>query len=89
MNMKIIGMNWKMRACTGSGGAGFSFCWKNIVTPMIIGHAPRCRKCEYGLGSYGISPNSVKTFVGSIDDRSWIQPKNGACRISMDTKMTL
>ena len=27
----MIGMNWKIRACTGSGGGGFSFCWKNIV----------------------------------------------------------
>ena len=28
-------------------------------------------------------------MVGSTCDRSWIQPKNGACRISMVTKITL
>ena len=41
------------------------------------------------LGSNGISPNRLNTLVGSIADRSWIQPKNGACRISMVMKITL
>ncbi len=85
----MIGMNWKMRACTGSGGGGFSFCWKNMVQPMISGQAPRCRKCEYGAGSNGSRPNRLNTLVGSTAERSWIQPKNGACRISMVTKITL
>ena len=41
------------------------------------------------MGSQGMSPNSVNTLVGSGADRSWIQPKNGACRISMVTNSTL
>ena len=85
----MIGMNWNMRACTGSGGGGFSFCCRNIVPPMISGQAPRCSHGEIVAGSNGISPNRLKMLVGSTADRSWIQPKNGACRISMVTKITL
>ena len=89
MNVKMIGINWNMRACTGSGGGGFSFCCRNIVTPMINGHRPRCRNGDIVVGSNGISPNRLNMLVGSIADRSWIQPKNGACRISMVMKITL
>lgn len=39
----MIGMNWNSLACTGSGGGGLSFCWKNMVQPMISGQAPMCR----------------------------------------------
>src|SRR5580658_2728508 len=73
----------------GSGGGGFSFCCRNMVTPMTSGHAPRCRYGLNILGSNGISPNRLNTFVGSTCDRSLIQPKNGAWRISMVTKITL
>ena len=40
-------------------------------------------------GSQGISPNRLKIVVGSGADRSLIQPKNGAWRISMVTNSTL
>ena len=40
-------------------------------------------------GSNGRRPNRLNTLVGSTADRSLIQPKNGACRISMVTNMTL
>ena len=84
-----MGMNWNTLACTGSGGGGFIFCCRNIVQPMISGQMPMCRKCENTVGSNGINPNRLKMLVGSTADRSWIQPKNGACRISMVTRMTL
>src|SRR5580692_12403817 len=89
MKVNTIGMNWNSRACTGSGGGGLSFCCANIVKPMISGQAPICRNGEITVGSNGISPNRLNRLVGSTADRSWIQPKNGACRISMVTKMTL
>ena len=89
MKVKMIGMNWNSFACTGSGGGGFIFCCRNIVRPMISGQAPRCSSGTYAAGSNGISPNRLNTLVGSTCDRSWIQPKNGACRISMVTKITL
>ncbi len=41
------------------------------------------------VGSNGMRPNRLKMLVGSGADRSWIQPKNGACRISMVTNSTL
>ncbi len=41
------------------------------------------------VGSHGMSPNSVNRLVGSGAERSLIQPKNGACRISMVMKITL
>ncbi len=53
---------------------------------MISGHAPIIRKCG---GVKGIRPNRLKTVVGSGADRSWIQPKNGAWRISIVTNSTL
>src|ERR1700677_916344 len=89
MKVNTIGMNWNIFACTGSGGGGFSFCCRNMVTPMISGQAPMCRYGLNTLGSNGISPNRLNTLVGSPCDRSLIQRKNGACRISMVTKITL
>ena len=65
MKVKMIGMNWNMRACTGSGGGGFSFCCRNIVMPMMSGSPPRCRNGEIVVGSKGISPNRLNTLVGS------------------------
>ena len=41
-----------------------------------------------GIG-HGNNPNAVKTEEGSGADKSCIQPKKGACRISMDTDKTL
>ena len=43
MKVKMIGIHWKILAWIGSGGCGFSFCWRNIVTPMISAQAGMCR----------------------------------------------
>ena len=85
----MIGMNWNTLACTGSGGGGFIFCCRNIVQPMISGQTPMCRNGVSVAGLNGIRPNRLKILVGSTAERSRIQPKNGACRISMVTRMTL
>src|SRR6185436_18126836 len=92
MKVKITGIQSKIICWVGSGGGGLSFICTHIVTPMISGHTPSNRKwpmngtCE---GSQGMRPNRLKTVVGSGAERSWIQPKNGACRISMVMNSTL
>src|SRR5260370_6595543 len=40
-------------------------------------------------GVNGNRPNKLTKVVGSGADKSWIQPKNGACRISIVTNKTL
>ena len=55
---------------------------RNMVTPMINGQTPIIRKAGTPQGS---RPNRLNSDVGSGAARSWIQPKNGACRISMVT----
>src|ERR1051326_547645 len=77
----MIGRNMNMRAWTGSTGCGFNFCCRNSVTPIMSGQAPIARNSG---GVNGISPNRLAKEVGSGADKSWIQPKNGACRISID-----
>src|SRR4029450_195142 len=92
MRGRMSGRELKIIACVGSGGGGLSFIWNHMVTPMMSGQMPSMRKgpktgtCE---GSQGISPNRLKIVVGSGAERSLIQPKNGACRISMVTNNTL
>ena len=59
---------------------------------MISGQMPSARKWPNigsAVGSHGIRPNRVKILVGSGAERSLIQPKNGAWRISMVMKITL
>jgi len=59
---------------------------------MISGQTPRCMKLPRSgtvVGSHWMRPKRVKTLVGSGAARSLIQPKNGACRISMVTNSTL
>ena len=73
-------------ACTGSVGCGLSLVCSHMVKPMISGQTPIIRKCG---GVKGSSPNRLTMLVGSGAERSWIQPKNGACRISMVTNSTL
>ena len=53
---------------------------------LISGHAPIIR---IDGGENGMRPNKLNKEVGSGADRSWIQPKNGACRISIVTNSTL
>ena len=53
---------------------------------MISGQTPIISMCG---GVNGSRPNRLKMVVGSGADRSWIQPKNGAWRISMVTNSTL
>src|SRR6266481_5333373 len=92
MKVKMIGIQSKIIFWVGSGGAGLSFIWNHMVTPMMSGQAPMCRKepmTGSTVGSNGIRPNRLKTLVGSGADRSLIQPKNGAWRISMVTNSTL
>src|SRR5215218_142220 len=92
MKVKISGIQSKIIFCVGSGGDGLSFIWNHIVTPMIIGQTPMWRNWPstgITVGSHGIRPNRLKRLVGSGADRSLIQPKNGAWRISMVTNSTL
>ena len=85
----MIGMNWKIRACTGSGGVGFRRICSHIDRPIMIGQAPSCRKGGRKSTENGIRPNRLNTDVGSGADRSVTHPKKGAWRISMVTKSTL
>src|ERR1700686_3115670 len=92
MKVKITAIQLKIIAWVGSGGLGLSFICAHMVTPMISGHAPRCRNDPITgtiVGSTGMRPNKLNTLVGSGAERSGIQPKNGACRISMVTNSTL
>ena len=82
MIVKNIGKNIKIFACIGSGGVGFNFCCKYMVSPMRIGHTPIIKKVG---GSYGINPNKLNIEVGSLADKSCIQPKKGCCLISIVT----
>src|SRR5438093_3240869 len=92
MKVKMIGIQSNSIFCVGSGGAGLSFICSHMVTPMTSGQAPINRngpstgRCD---GSQGINPNKLNTVVGSGADKSLIQPKNGAWRISMVTNSTL
>ena len=76
----------------GSVGAGFSFCCIHMVMPIRIGSTP-IEKMARMLPTSGVpqgsSPNRFRIELGSGADRSLIQPKNGAWRSSMVTKMTL
>ena len=61
---------------------------------MMIGQTPIIRNGpmigpSVASGSQGMSPNRLKIVVGSGAERSLIQPKNGACRISMVMNSTL
>ena len=84
-NITVInkGKNVNIFFCIGSViGEGFSLCCKNIVNPINIGQAPIIRNVG---GSQGIKPNKLKTEVGSLADKSSIQPKKGWCLISSVT----
>ena len=63
----------KTLACTGSGGCGFSFCWKNMVTPMISGQAPMCSSGRSGGGIAGDQPEQVEQ-VGRVGRRKIVDP---------------
>src|ERR1700704_2926323 len=92
MKVKITGIQLKIFCCTGSGCCGFSCICTHIVQPMISGQRPMCRNCpNIGrcVGSNGNNPERLKMLDGSGAERSLIQPKNGACRMSMVTNSTL
>ena len=74
MIVKNKGKNAKIFACIGSGGAGLSFYCKYIVNPIKIGQIPIIKKPG---GSHGIRPKRLKIDVGSLADKSCIQPKKG------------
>ena len=84
--MKITGIQVNTVFWIGSVGSGFIFICTNIVIPIRIGQTPMVRKAGTAKGS---RPNRLKIDVGSGAARSWIQPKNGAWRISIETKSTL
>src|SRR5947209_1417217 len=86
MKVKISGMKPKIFCCMGSAGGGLRLVCSHMVNPMISGNTPIIRYCG---GIQGISPNRLKIDVGSGADRSLIQPKKGACRMSMVTSSTL
>ena len=87
VNKKISGNNFITWACTGSATVlPLTFCCKNILIDIKAGQIPICKK----LGKViGIRPNRVKIDTGSAADKSLIQPKNGACLISIVTYSTL
>ena len=86
MTVKNSGKNINIFAWIGSGGAGFNFCCRYIVSPIKHGQAPIIKKEG---GSQGISPNKLNKDVGSHSDKSFIQPKNGWCLISIVTNNIL
>src|SRR6516165_6768545 len=92
MKVNMTGIQLKTTCCAGSGGGGLSFICRNMVMPMMAGQAPSDKNeptTGNRVGSKGMSPNRLNRLVGSVAERSWIQPKNGACRISMVTTSTL
>jgi len=72
--VKKIGKIINIFAWIGSGGVGFNFCCTHILKPISIGQAPIIKKVG---GSQGINQNKLKTDVGSLADKSCIQPKKG------------
>ena len=81
--MNIKGIKANMRAWSLLAGAGFSFCWIYMVSPIIIGHTPISIK--EGTGRCVIT----ESVSGSGAERSLIQPINGAWRISIAMFYTL
>src|ERR671933_86144 len=86
MKVNITGIQLNTVCCTGSGGVGFNRICSHMVTPMMSGQTPSMRICG---GVQGMRPNRLNTVVGSGAERSRIQPKKGAWRISMVTNSTL
>ena len=80
MIVKKTGKNIKIFACIGSGGVGFNFCCRYIDIPIRIGQTPIIKNVG---GSHGINPNKLNIEVGSLADKSCIQPKKGCCQISI------
>jgi hypothetical protein len=92
MNMKIQGIQLKIIAWVLSVGVGFSFCCSHIETPSRIGQTPieMIPSRLVGPGApQGSRPKRLIQLVGSGAERSRIQPKNGAWRSSIVTKITL
>ena len=61
----------KIFACIASVGAGLSFCWIHIETPIATGQAPITK--NEGT-SYGNKPNKLNKLVGSFSLKSCIHP---------------
>ena len=90
--MKIQGIQVKIIAWVLSVGVGFSFCCSHIEMPSRIGQTPietMPRRLSCPGAVKGSSPKRLIQLVGSGAERSRIQPKNGAWRSSMVTKITL
>ena len=64
MKVNRIGSIMNTRAWIGSGGAGFSFCWSHMVTPMISGQTPMASMA--GPPPQGSRPNRFQMEVGSF-----------------------
>ena len=70
MKVNISGIQRKIAAWTGSGGAGLSCICRNIETPMMSGQTPSMQE---GRRAHGIRPNRLKTVVG-IGRRKIVDP---------------
>ena len=76
MKVKISGIQLKIIACVGSGGAGLSFICAHMVMPMISAQAPRCRKWPITgtiVGSNGNQAEQIED-VGRIRRREVVDP---------------
>ncbi len=92
MNMNTQGIQAKIIACVGSVGVGFSFCCSHIDTPNSKGRTPMkisARMLPFSGAAQGNKPKRLKSDEVSGAERSVSQPKNGAWRNSMVTKITL
>ena len=90
--MKTQGIQLKIIAWVLSVGAGFSFCCSHMEMPRMIGQTPIERMPStlvWSGAAKGSRPKRLRIEVGSGAERSWIQPKKGAWRSSMVTKITL
>src|SRR6478736_5006495 len=79
MNVKTSGIQLKIIAWVRSGGVGFMRICTNIVTPMISGQTPRCRKVGAANGS---RPKRLMKEVGSGAERS--DPAEERCVAHLD-----
>ena len=66
MKVKMIGRKHHHFGLSGGRPVcGASFCWKNIVAPMMIGQMPILRKAMTAGTSQGTKPKRVRMPVGS------------------------
>ena len=93
MKVKITGIQAEhLPSALDPGGSGFIFIWQELREAHD--QRPDAEREEMADQRHlrriiGKRPNRLKILVGSGAERSLIQPKNGACRISMVIEKTL